>query len=137
MVTAFVLGTMLAMGPPIRVGAGVTCTPWSPRGAPRNTLPTPVSYRVSDLGKPGVPVLDEKSRAVLRRIARAHRSRTLRFAYLFAPGKAAGTRQRFIVFDATEGPCAEGARYRVLNAAVYEYYQPSESPWGVAAMPGA
>ncbi len=125
------------MGPAVRVGPGVTCTPWSPPGAPRNTLPTPVSYRASDLGKVGVPVLDVKSRAVLRRISRAHRSRTLRFAYLFSPRKAAGTRERFIVFDATDGPRAEGARYRVFNGSDGEYYQPSESPWGIGAMPGA
>ena len=135
-VAVLVIGTMLAMGPPIRVGAGVTCTPWSPPGAPRNTVPTPVSYRASDIGKTGVPILDEKSRSALRRITQKHRSRALRFAYLFSPLKPAGTR-RFIVFDATEGPCAEGARYRVLNGAVNEFYQPSENPWSVEPMPRA
>lgn len=136
-VAALLIGTMLAMGPPIRVGAGVTCTPWAPRGKPRNTLPTPVSYRASDVGKAGVPVLDKNSRAVLRRIARTHRSRTLRFAYIFSPGKTAGSRERFIVFDATDGPCAEGGYYRVLNGADNEFYQPSENPWGVTPTPGA
>lgn len=137
MVTALLIVTMVAMGTPIRVGAGATCAPWSPPGVPHNTLPTPVSYRASDVGKAGVQVLDSKSRATLRRIARTHRSPTLRFAYLFSPGKPAGSRERFIVFDATGGPCAEGAYYRVLNGADNEFYQPAENPWGVTPTPGA
>ncbi|ERR1700681_338392 len=135
--TVLLLGTMLAMGPPVPVGAGVTCTPWSAPGAPRNTSPTPVSYRVTDIGKRGVPILDSRSRMVLRRIERAHRSRTLRFAYLFWPGQPVGTRGQFIIFDAKDGPCAEGSYYRVLNGAANEFYQPAENPWGTVAMPNA
>ena len=136
-VAPFLFATMLAMGPPIRVGAGVTCMPWSPPGKPRNTRPTPVSYRVGGIGKPGVPVLDARSRATLRRIAHQNHSRTLRFAYLFFSYQPAGTRGRFIVYDATEGPCAEGARYRVLNGGFNEFYQPSEDPWSPQPIPGA
>jgi hypothetical protein len=135
-VTALLLGTMLAMGPPIPVGAGITCRPRSAPGAPRNTLPTPVSYRASDLGKRGVPVLDKRSGAELRRIEHEHRSRTLRFAYLFLPGKRAATRGEFIIFDAVDGPCA-AALYRVLNGRDNEFYNPSENPWNPVAMPGA
>src|ERR1700737_7750 len=117
---------MIAVGAPIRVGAGVTCTPWSLPGAPRNTLPTPVSYLVSDLGKPGVPLLDIRSRADLRRIERSHDSRTLRFSFLFLPGKQAEARREFIIFDADQGPCA-AALYKVLNGRDNEYYNPSEN----------
>jgi hypothetical protein len=134
--TALFLGTMIAVGPPIHVGAGVTCTPWSAPGAPRNTLPTPLSYLVSDLGKPGVPLLDKRSRADLRRIEHSHHSRTLRFSFLFLPGKQTEARREFIIFDADQGPCA-AALYKVLNGRDNEYYNPSENPWNPMSMPGA
>ncbi|TAM77048.1 hypothetical protein EPN44_03910 [bacterium] len=47
-------------------------------------------------------------------------------------------RSEFIVFDATAGPCFDGAPgYRVLNASPPNaFYEPGEAPGFIHAVPG-
>ena len=71
------------------VGKGVACEYLGHRGPP--------SYRVSDIGKPGVPRVDKSDLQILRIMMRDVHPSTLRFAYL--DGK-------FSVFDAVDGPCS-------------------------------
>jgi hypothetical protein len=127
---------LTAMGPPIPVGMGVTCAPWSPDGIIRHDPPTPVSYLAADIDKPGLPTLTEAQRRQLKHFQNSRNRKSLRFVFLFKPGQPAGTRGRFAIFDATKGPCAPAAMYNVLNGASNEYYQPAENPWHLGAMPG-
>jgi hypothetical protein len=88
----------------------------------------PPSYSVADIGKPGVPTLSTEQLALIRRIRHYIASNTLRFAFVSQWG--------FVVFDAVQGPCPDGAPgYEILNSNRNLYYQPGEAPGFVHAGP--
>ncbi len=88
----------------------------------------PASYRVADIGKPGVPDLDPRSLATVMAIRHRVRHATLRFALL----------PQLIVFDATDGPCIDRAGgYPVLNGAPGAFYEPGDDPYSIKASPSA
>ena len=100
-----------------RRGMGVQCTPYSesqPSG--------PISYRVSDIGKPGVPRLRRADRLLIARMLRyvpPRMTRSLRFAMV----------GDLIVYAAISGICADFAPgYPVLNGDCNSYYEPGEDP---------
>lgn len=94
----------------------------------------PPSYRVDDIGKPGVVFLSPPEVTLARRIQHFVHSRTLRFT-IIGPHVAPDS---FVVFDATDGPCFDGAPgYRVLNdTSGRAYYQPGEDPGSIHGIPG-
>ncbi len=90
----------------------------------------PPSFSVKDIGKPGVPTLSPQQISIVRGISRYVHSQTLRFAFIG---------DRFIVFDATQGPCSEAAvGYRIMNDPESNnlYYQPGEAPGDIHVGPG-
>lgn len=109
---------------PIRVGEvrvgryGIGCRTYQ---AP--DLVGPPSYLVRDIGREGVPTLSPGERRIARRIREYLKSPNLRFARL-------PDRPRFVIFDATQGPCADFAGgYHVLNTSNTNlYYEPGEAP---------
>ncbi len=117
--------------PEVRVGKyGIGCKTVASR-----TTVGPASYNVSDIGKSGVPQLTPGRIALARRIQRYTGSRTLRFAIgPFGPWR----RTAPIVFDATEGPCFDGAPgYLVLNDSDGNtFYEPGEAPGYIHPGPG-
>jgi hypothetical protein len=88
------------------------------------------SYSVRDIGKTGVPNLTAEQRTLVRRIQHYIHSKTLRFTFLW--------NGNFLVFDATDGPCADFAPgYWVLNdKSPNTFYEPGEAPGFVHAIPG-
>ena len=89
----------------------------------------PPSYRVRDAGQAGVPKLTAAQLGMLRRIRVYVHPSTLRFA--FVGGK-------FIVFDASRGPCEPNAPgYSVLNGGCNEMYSPTDNFDGTRAVPDA
>ena len=95
-----------------------------------------MSYLAADVGKPGVAILTSGQYRQLKHFQNSHNRSTLRFVFLFNAGQQAGTRGRFVIYNATKGACAPGAMYNVLNGASNSYYQPAENPWNLGAMPG-
>jgi hypothetical protein len=94
------------------------------------------NYRVREAGKPGTPTLKPQEFAQLRTVERRHQSRFLRFAVLNT-SQLGGVAREFVVFDATEGPCFDGALgYEVLNAGPNIYYEPGENPYATHPVPG-
>jgi hypothetical protein len=90
-----------------------------------------LSYSIDELGKPGVPDLTGSEDRVLHRIERYVRPGTLRFAWVDA-----WKPNDFIVFDATDGPCADFALgYEVLNGPCDQFYEPGENPYATHAGP--
>jgi hypothetical protein len=89
----------------------------------------PPSYRVSDMGKPGVPLLRGDELHQVRMISRYVHSPNLRFQ------EVAG---QFLVYDASLGPCLLAAPgYWVLNAhACNLYFMPADEWDGPSAVPG-
>lgn len=111
----------------VRVGEyGIACLTVRQR-----TVPGETSYNVEDVGKRGVPALTWEQISTVRRIQRYVHSRTLRFTFVRVP-------PHFIVFDATDGPCADVAPgYWVLNDPEPDsFYEPGESPGFVHLIPG-
>ena len=96
-------------------------------------MPAPVSYSVADIGQKAVPRLSRRQLSEIAAIERRVHSRTLRFAYVVDESSSDG----FIVFDATQGPCADFALgYPVLNASSKnDYYEPGENPYATHAGP--
>jgi len=93
------------------------------------------NYRVREAGKPGTPALTPQEFAQLRTVEKRHPSRYLRFAVLSTPQRG-GVAREFVVFDATEGPCFDGALgYEVLNEGPNSFYQPGENPYETHAGP--
>lgn len=94
----------------------------------------PPSYKVDDIGKPGVVLLPGPQAALARRIQHFVRSKTLRFT-IIGPLTQPGS---FVVFDATQGPCYSGAPgYLILNdTSGLAYYQPGEDPGSTHGIPG-
>jgi hypothetical protein len=104
---------------------GVACSAYHALDTPWNTRPSPLSYAVSDLGKPGVPKFTARESAVLTRIQRYVHSETLRFAWVYG-----WKPHDFIVYDATDGPCADFALgYEVLDGPCDVFYEPGENPY--------
>jgi len=104
---------------------GIGCRGHHIPGTPWNPHPPPLSYNAKDVGKSDIPALTSSEAAVLKRIQRYIHSDTLRVAWL-NPGQQGS----FIVFDATDGPCADfGLGYEVLNGSCHEFYQPGENPY--------
>jgi hypothetical protein len=124
-----------AYTPPAQVSVVPTSVPVGRYGIGCRTVNAPnevgpPSYSVKDTGKPGVPALTKKEAHDIRVIERYVHSPTLRFARIFP---------RFIVFDANQGPCFEGAAgYWIMNDPVNDnlYYQPGEAPGDIHAVPG-
>lgn len=108
--------------PEVRVGTyGTACLTFRDRTHPSN-----VSYRAKDVGKTGVPRLTEAQITLLRRIQNYVHSETLRFAFV---------RREFLVFDATDGPCADFAPgYWIMNS-VDLYFEPGEAPGSLGPGP--
>lgn len=94
----------------------------------------PPSYKVDDIGKPGVVFLPGPQAALARRIQHFVHSKTLRFTIIGPLTQ----QDSFVVFDATHGPCFDGAPgYRVLNdRSGLTYYQPGEDPGTFNGIPG-
>jgi len=116
--------------PEVHVGQyGIGCKTYE-----KPTLVGPPSYSLSDIGRLGVPRLSREQVSLARQIQRYVRSRTLRFA-IVGPIVARGA---FLVFDAIEGPCFDGAPgYLLLNdSSGNSFYQPGEAPGYVHAGPG-
>jgi len=97
----------------------------------QRTTPGETSYNVEDIGKQGVPALTPEQISMVRRIQRYIQSRTLRFTFV-------RMQPRFVVFDATDGPCAAFAPgYWVLNDPEPDsFYEPGEAPGFVHPIPG-
>lgn len=113
--------------PEVQVGKyGIACLTVQQRTTPGET-----SYNVEDIGKQGVPALTREQISMVRRIQRYIQSRTLRFTFV-------RMQPRFIVFDATDGPCADFAPgYGVLNDPWSDlFYEPGDAPGFVHAVPG-
>lgn len=107
---------------------GIGCFGFIRTGATPNPLPPPESYLISDVGKPGFPALTKHETWMVRTITHYVHSPTLRLAWL-AHGE-------FVVFDATDGPCADFAPgYPVLNGVCNDYYQPGENPYSTSPGP--
>jgi hypothetical protein len=102
---------------PVSVRGGIAC---SIGGVLR-----PVSYRVTDIGKPGVRLRAPSDRKMLRRIRHYFNPPTLRFLY---------AESEFVGINAAYGPCYDAAPgYKVLNGYCNEVYQGS---WfGTGAIP--
>ena len=91
-----------------------------------------MSYSADDIGKPGaLPDLTDSQTAIVRRIQKYVHGKTLRFAFL-------RTRDPFVVFDATSGPCADFAPgYWVMNAPEPDtFFEPGEAPSFESMLPG-
>jgi hypothetical protein len=104
--------------PDVRVGKyGVSCLTFEDRTHASN-----VSYSVDDIGKPGTPRLTTDEASVVRRIQKYVHSKTLRFAFL-------ETESPFVIFDATNGPCFDGAPgYWIMNDPSGTFFEPGEGP---------
>lgn len=89
----------------------------------------PPSYLVSDLGKAGVPQLDQTERHQALLISRYVHDPTLRFQEISG---------QFLVYDAQWGPCMLAAPgYWVLNAKDCNlYFMPADEWSGPSAVPG-
>lgn len=89
----------------------------------------PPSYRVADMGKPGVPPLEGEELQQVHAISRYVHSPTLRFQEIAA---------QFLVYDASLGACLLAAPgYWVLNAPRCNmYFMPADAWNGPSAVPG-
>lgn len=104
----------------IKVGLGVACS--------ANGITGPTSYRVRDIGQPGVPAVSAANVAMVRAITRYVHPSTLMFAYV--PGIVP-----FVVYDASNGVCS-GGQYFVLNARPCNlFYVPADIRFGAIAAP--
>lgn len=105
---------------------GVMCRRWAMYSGPGQ-----YSYSPRDVGASDAPKLSPGEVAELRRAESSTKSKTIRFAVLTMDGK-----KYFIIFDAVNGPCYDGAPgYRVINSNGV-YYQPGENPFATHAVPG-
>ena len=110
---------------------GIGCMGDVRPGSTPDQSPPPQSYSVADIGKAGFPKLAPDELAMVRRVERYVHSRTLRVAWV-----GSTTKNGFIVFDATDGPCEVwAAGYKVLNGVCNEFYQPGENPYHTHAVP--
>jgi hypothetical protein len=110
---------------------GVRCSGAFGASAPNPpTRPAPTNYSISELGKPGVPLLDVSDMQLLRRIEKSTRAKSLRYAYLVPPASG------LVIYDATRGPCAD-FMYEVLDTPGVPsiYYRPGEDPSTVVPVP--
>lgn len=105
----------------VTLGNGIACRPYQDP----NSV-TPLSYSAHDIGRPGVATLSASQLAMLRRIQHYVHSSTLRF--LVEKSYRGFVLDGFVVFDATDGPCADFAPgYQVLSSPTLLYYEPGES----------
>jgi hypothetical protein len=118
----------------VRSRYGVGCMGNTYPGARQNPRTPPQSYLVADIGKPDFPRLTASETNIVRRIQRYVHSQALRIAWVHKLGGG----RKFIVFDATDGPCAGGSALgdQVLNGNCNEYYAPGENPYGTHPGPG-
>ncbi len=115
-----------------RTAHGIGCMGNVPPGSTPNPMPPPLSYSANDIGAADVPRLSAHQLRVLRLIQRHVSSGTLRIAWV---DRGENT-QRFIVFNANDGPCETWAPgYEVLNGSCNEYYEPGENPYATHAVP--
>jgi len=116
----------------LRTQYGIACLGNVPPGTTPNPIPPPLSYLAKDVGKATAPELTSGEAAELGRIERFVSLKTLRFAWI----NRENGHQGFIVFDATDGPCALD-HYEVLNGGCNVYYMPGENPYtDFAGTPG-
>lgn len=101
--------------PEVQIGQyGTACLTFRDRDHPSN-----LSYRVDDLGKMGVLSLTDTQAKLVKRIQNFVHRETLRFTFV---------RGRILVFDATDGPCADFAPgYWIMNE-TDTYFEPGEAP---------
>lgn len=93
----------------------------------------PTIYKVSDLGREGVPQLDRQEIKQINQIKKFIRSSKLSFVLL----SLTSTLNDFIIFDAVQGLCpSAGIRYQVLNQRPNIIYQPGENPFRAIGSPG-
>lgn len=104
----------------------------TPPGEEPNEKPAPESFLISDVGKPGFPMLRPSERRIIIRIRDFAESSFLRIAWV----DNASTPNNFVVFDAIDGPCEVSAPgYGVLNGECAEFYEPGENPYRTHAVP--
>lgn len=102
----------------IRSTYGIGCLGNVPPGTVPDPQTPPQSYRLADVGRPGVPALSPAERRLVARIECYTKDRPkLRFARV-----EASTANGFIVFDALDGPCNE-------------FYEPGENPYRTMPAP--
>ena len=104
---------------------GVRCSGYNPKRGP---LP-PIIYRVTDIGKPGVPTLAKDDLETISEI-RAKGYKSLQFAFLPHWG--------LVVFDAPGVPCTMlPGHYEILNMPsdgwVFSFYESGENPYDTKA----
>jgi len=109
-------------GPPMHVGKGIACAPWSRDGVARFIPPVPISYLAAQVGEPGVPSVSLKDRKQLAHWLNARNRKTLRFAFLFNKGQPPGHEGNSSSIRPRTG-LARPAMYNVLNGAANELYQ--------------
>ena len=106
-----------------KVGVGIECVPYG-----KSLVSPPASYAVSDLGRPGVPVLGRSNLDLIHRIQKYVKSPHLRFTWVIP--------HWFIVYDAPAGVCVDTAPgYPVLNRPCNTFYEPGENPTGTNGLP--
>lgn len=112
---------------------GLACRLYDDSGVKRSG---PANYRVLDLGKSGVPSLNNEQSVLIARIEKHIDLKRLWFTFLTRRG--AEPHQQLIVFDvATEpnssAPCAyDPAGYQVLNLPGDFYYESGVQTWPTA-----
>ncbi len=110
---------------------GIGCLGNVPPGTTPNPERPPQSYRIQDVGKSGFPKLTLQETALVKRVRHFVTSKTLRIAWI----DYATTPNRFIIFDALDGPCGTSRPYDVLNGSCNEIYEPGENPYETKAAP--
>jgi hypothetical protein len=106
-------------------GGGLRCVPAAGGSGGMTT------YRVADLGKPGVPRLTVTESSTVRRISAKVRSRTLRFTVL--RDRVDPRLPALVVFDAKLGVCPTIPGYGVLNGPCNLFFAPArEQPLAAA-----
>lgn len=101
-----------------KVGEGIACY------VPDAKTYGVVMYPVQAIGKPGVPLLDASQLALVRRIEKYFKPKTLRFFF---------SSKEFIVFNLAGDPCGE---YRALNDSCNLGVIPVDRLNGLGGFPG-
>ena len=117
------------------VGKGIRCHGYAPPESTPNPVPAPLNFSIADINQKGVPILNPRQLSEIAAVAQQTHSVTLRFAFLPMLGMERKLPDGFIVFDASQGPCADFAPgYAVLNERARNwFYEPGENPYVIHA----